>query len=98
MSFEVEENGVCEACGVSGEMGFIIKEGDDVAEVTVIADSKDAREQELNKYIDLAKQISKEIEFETSENEANSELTARIKFEVSAEKLIFELKSRSISR
>ncbi len=98
MSFEVEESTVCEACGVSGEMGFIIKEGDDVAEVTVIADSKEAREQELGKYLDLANQVSKEIEFETSENEEANSLTARIKFEVSAEKLIFELKSRSISR
>ena len=98
MSIEQEAQ-VCEACGCAGEMGFIIKEGDDVAEVTIFAQGKALLEAELQKYIELAKQVSAEVEYEVSEiTEDSTELSARFKFEVSAEKLIFELKSRSLSR
>ncbi|UPQ89645.1 YfcZ/YiiS family protein [Vibrio sinaloensis] len=94
-----EQEQVCEACGCAGEMGFIIKEGDDVAEVTIFAQGKALLESELAKYIDLAKQVCANVEYETSSIEEHSEqLTARFKFEVSAEKLIFELKTRSLAR
>ena len=93
------ENEVCEACGVAGEMGFIIKEGDEVAEVTVIADSQALLQQELDKYIQLAKEVCTNVEHEVLSMADNAqELHARFKFEVSAEKLIFELKSRSLAR
>ncbi|NUW69584.1 YfcZ/YiiS family protein [Vibrio coralliilyticus] len=99
MSTEREQADVCEACGCAGEMGFIIKEGDDVAEVTIFAQGKALLEAELNKYIDLAKQVCEGVEYEMSSIEEDSrELTARFKFEVSAEKLIFELKTRSLAR
>ena len=99
MSTEREQADVCEACGCAGEMGFIIKEGDDVAEVTIFAQGKALLEAELNKYIDLAKQVCEGVEYEMSSiEEGSSELTARFKFEVSAEKLIFELKTRSLAR
>jgi len=97
MSTEPEQ--VCEACGCAGEMGFIIKEGDDVAEVSIFAEGKTLLEAELNKYVDLAKQVCAAVEYEVSPiDEDSSELTARFKFEVSAEKLIFELKTRSLAR
>ncbi|TOO84819.1 hypothetical protein CGH27_27575, partial [Vibrio parahaemolyticus] len=39
------------------------------------------------------------VEYNVSElTEESKELTARFKFEVSAEKLIFELKTRSLAR
>ncbi|CAM2856577.1 YfcZ/YiiS family protein [Vibrio neptunius] len=99
MSTQQEQADVCEACGCAGEMGFIIKEGDDVAEVTIFAQGKALLEAELNKYIDLAKQVCEGVEYEMSSiEEDSSELTARFKFEVSAEKLIFELKTRSLAR
>lgn len=41
MSIEHEQTQVCEACGCAGEIGFIIKEGDDVADVTIYAGSKE---------------------------------------------------------
>lgn len=94
-----EQQDVCEACGCAGEMGFIIKEGDDVAEVTIYANGKALLEAELAKYVELAKQVSANSEYETSSiTEDSNELTARFKFEVSAEKLIFELKTRSLAR
>ncbi|MCG9595490.1 YfcZ/YiiS family protein [Vibrio sp. Isolate25] len=99
MSTELEQADVCEACGCAGEMGFIIKEGDDVAEVTIFSEGKALLEAELNKYIELAKQVSENVEYEvTAIEETSKELTARFKFEVSAEKLIFELKTRSLTR
>ncbi|CAH8189519.1 MULTISPECIES: YfcZ/YiiS family protein [Vibrio] len=90
---------VCEACGCAGEIGFIIKEGDEVAEVMVMAPNKIQLEAEFEKYLALAQQVSSNVEYEASPIEENStELHARFKFEVSAEKLIFELKSRSLAR
>jgi uncharacterized protein YfcZ (UPF0381/DUF406 family) len=90
---------VCEACGCAGEIGFIIKEGDEVAEVTVIANDQALQDAELAKYIAMAKQVCANVEYEVTPREANAtELHAKFKFEVSAEKLIFELKSRSLAR
>ena len=89
----------CDACGVSAEMGFIIKEGDDVAEVHVYANGKSALEAELNNYLSLAKEVNANFKHEvTPVTDDSQELTARIQFECSAEKLIFELKSRSLTR
>ncbi len=54
MSQDVGNNDVCEACGCAGEIGFIIKEGDEVAEVTVYGSSKALIETEFAKYVELA--------------------------------------------
>jgi uncharacterized protein YfcZ (UPF0381/DUF406 family) len=99
MNNEEQEFQPCDACGVSAEVGFIIKEGDDVAEVSIFAQSKVALENEFNNYLALAKEVNDNFEYQTSElTEESTELTARIKFECSAEKLIFELKSRSLAK
>ncbi len=93
------ENEICEACGTFGEIGYIIKEGDDVAEVTVLAHGAAALQAELDKYIALAKQVCADVKYETTPiTDDAQELHARFQFEVSAEKLIFELKSRSLVR
>ncbi|MFA0415417.1 DUF406 family protein [Vibrio renipiscarius] len=98
MSNELEAQ-VCEACGCAGEMGFFITEGDDIAEVTIFSQDHSLLEVELAKYVELAKQVNAAVEYEATEVNADStELTARFKFEVSAEKLIFELKTRSLTR
>ncbi|GEA50764.1 hypothetical protein VIN01S_15680 [Vibrio inusitatus NBRC 102082] len=99
MSKLIKEPEVCEACGVAGEMGFIINEGDEVSEISLFAASKEALEAEFAKYLELAKNVNSAVEheFEIEEKE-QFELHAKLKFEVSAEKLIFDLKSRSISR
>ncbi|MFH4783099.1 YfcZ/YiiS family protein [Vibrio diabolicus] len=99
MSVELEKNQVCEACGCAGEIGFIIKEGDEVADVTVFAQTKTELESELQKYIELAKSVCADVEYNVSKiTEESNQATARFKFEVSAEKLIFELKTRSLAR
>lgn len=99
MTNEEQEYQPCDACGVSAEMGFIIKEGDDVAEVKVFANGKKALETELNNYLLLAKEVNANFKHDVTElTETSQELTARIQFECSAEKLIFELKSRSLAK
>ena len=91
------EDEICEACGCSAEMGFIIKEGDDVAEVSLFGEEKTQLEAKFESYIALAKDVNSKVEYEiTPMADDAKELHARFKFEVSAEKLIFELKSRSL--
>ncbi|CAM3746252.1 hypothetical protein VA7868_03360 [Vibrio aerogenes CECT 7868] len=91
------ENDVCEACGTFGEIGYIIKEGDNVADVKIMGGTNEALQSELDKYIELAKQVCANVKYEADPiNEETQELTARFEFEVSAEKIIFELKSRSL--
>ncbi|WP_086984321.1 DUF406 family protein [Vibrio aphrogenes] len=97
--YEVAENQVCEACGCSAEMGFIIKEGDDVAEVTIFAQGKEVLLSQLNPYLQLAERVNPAYKHEIEDiADDATQLTARIQFECSAEKLIFELQSRSLNR
>ncbi|PSW20616.1 DUF406 domain-containing protein [Photobacterium sanctipauli] len=99
MANEDLEYQTCEACGVSAEMGFVIGEGDDVAEVKIFGSNKADLESELANYLALAKEVCANYEHEVNPlTDDSTELTARIKFECSAEKLIFELKSRSLMR
>lgn len=98
MSSEVEQNVPCDACGCSAEMGFIIKEGDDVAEVSIFADNKAQLETEFTNYLALAKEVCDSVEHSTKISEDEKELHARLKFSCSAEKLIYELKTRSLRR
>ncbi|MCD9473951.1 hypothetical protein CTM93_08535 [Photobacterium phosphoreum] len=99
MTTENQEYQPCDACGVSAEMGFMIKENDDIADVQIFAKGKTALELELANYLALAKQVNANFKVETTPvDETSTELTARIQFECSAEKLIFELKSRSLAK
>ena len=99
MNKTTEKAEVCEACGCAGEMGFIIKEGDDIAEVVIHAEHKKALETELEKYVALAFEVSKEVQYQVSPvTEDATQLTVKFQFGVSAEKLIFELKTRSLAQ
>lgn len=95
-----EENQVCDACGVTAEMGYIILEGDDVAEISIFAQDKSVALAEFQQYLHLAKQVNKNVVHDLDENTAFSlnPLTVKLKFECSAEKLIFELRSRSLAK
>ncbi|WP_375320557.1 YfcZ/YiiS family protein [Aliivibrio logei] len=98
MTSEVEQNVPCDACGCSAEMGFVIKEGDDVAEVSIFAENKAQLETEFANYLSLAKEVCNEVEHSIKLSEDEKELHARLKFSCSAEKLIYELKTRSLTR
>ncbi|WGV97889.1 DUF406 family protein [Vibrio sp. YMD68] len=99
MSIDKFNNEVCEACGSAGEIGFIIKEGDDVSEVTIYSNDASQLKVELDKYLALAKEVCAKVEYEISDiTDTSKEAVVRFQFEVSAEKLIFELKTRSLRR
>ncbi|AMG29086.1 DUF406 domain-containing protein [Grimontia hollisae] len=93
-----EDYQVCDACGVTAEVGFIIGEGDEVAEVEIFAEDKASAVAEFQRYLDLAKQVNENVIHDLNENAELSlnPLTVKLKFECSAEKLIFELRSRSL--
>ncbi|KXF82968.1 DUF406 family protein [Enterovibrio coralii] len=95
-----EEYQVCDACGVTAEMGFVISEGDDVAEVSIFASDKDAAIAEFKNYLALAKEVNENVLHDLNEcaDVSFDPLTVRLKFECSAEKLIFELRSRSLAK
>lgn len=94
------ESQVCEACGVTAEMGYMIAEGDDVAEVVIYAQDKDSALTEFNAYLSIAKETNENVVHDLDMNSDFSldPLTVKLKFECSAEKLIFELKSRSLAK
>ncbi len=95
-----EEYQVCDACGVTAEMGYVISEGDDVAEVQIFAQSNEEASKEFERYLSLAKTVNPNVmhDFGQAEEVFDSQVMVKLKFECSAEKLIFELKSRSIAR
>lgn len=99
MKNEIEENAACDACGYSAEVGFIIKEGDHVAEVSLFANNKAQLEDEFAKYVALAKEVYSDVNIEIEPmNDDSKELHARLAFSCSAEKLIYDLKTRTLTR
>ncbi len=97
MASDIEEKQTFEACGCSAEMGFIIKEGDDTANVSLFGNDFSQLEANMNKYIHLATNISNQVIYETKKIENKCGLQAKFQFTCSAEKLIFELKTRSLA-
>lgn len=98
MSNTCDIHDACMTCGATTEIGFVIKEGDDVADVNITATTAAACQAEWQNYLDLAKSVNDKVEFEISPQSNDSELHARLRFDCSAEKLIFELKSRSLAK
>jgi len=89
---------VCDACGVSGQMGYIIAEDDVTSTVKIKAVNGEAIKARFQKYLDVAKNVATEFTYETTPiNADTTEMTAQIKFDVSAEKIIFELQTRSLN-
>ncbi|ORT50950.1 hypothetical protein ST37_06015 [Vibrio sp. qd031] len=99
MTEQYQDAELCEACGCSAEVGFMIKEGDEVSQVSLFSGSAETLKAEFDKYLALAKSINQNVQFEASNIDADTtEMHVNFKFEVTAEKLIFDLKSRTLSR
>lgn len=92
-----KEDSICESCGNVGEIGYIIGQGDEIAEILIVGDEKFA-ELRLNDYLDIAKTINKDFKYNKSYNTETNTLVVNVEFEVSAEKLIFELKTRHLNK
>ncbi|MEI8592690.1 DUF406 family protein [Photobacterium sp. Hal280] len=87
----------CEACGVAAEIGFLIREGDDVSTLSFHGSGKDAIEAEFAPYLALARSVNNQVQCQTRYSDDETAMTASLQFECSAEKLIFDLKSRSLA-
>ena len=88
----------CEACGCVAEVGTIINEGDDVLHLTLSAANEADAKALLVRYEALARQISAEVQVTTvSRNVAELvELDVTLLFGCTAEKLIFEMRARTL--
>lgn len=94
---DIADNTVCEACGCAGEIGYLIKEGDHVADVFIEGLDKVALDGLLNQYKIMALDVNPKVE-ETIVSQDSNKTHVQYSFEVSAEKLIFELKTRALNR
>lgn len=95
---KVELNETCDSCGCFAEIGTVIGEGDDVMDLTIDAGSEPEAMAKFAAYEALAKQVSAEVEVQQqlSAQAEGVQLTARLQFSCTAEKLIFEMRARAI--
>ena len=95
---KVELNETCDSCGCFAEIGTIIGEGDDVMELVIEAAAEADARAKLAAYEALAKQVTAEavIDSELFLFVDGVILKARLQFTCTAEKLIFEMRARSI--
>lgn len=98
MSVKDEVLETCDSCGSMAEIGTIIGEGDDVMELVIEAAAEADARAKLASYETLAKQISAEAQChsELSQSADGVILKARLQFTCTAEKLIFEMRARSL--
>lgn len=87
------ENEVCEACGTFVELGSVIAEDDTVLVLPFTGPDKASVEALADKYIDAAKQRFETVEASVDYQEEAGQVTGKVtlKFECTAEKLIFEM-------
>lgn len=98
MSAKDEVLETCDSCGSMAEIGTIIGEGDDVMELVIEAAAEADARAKLAGYEALAKQVSAEAEChsELTQGADGVILKARLQFTCTAEKLIFEMRARSL--
>ncbi|MDP5252658.1 MULTISPECIES: DUF406 family protein [unclassified Vibrio] len=90
-----ECNNVCEACGCAGEIGYIIREGDESVSVNLESATQMALNDKIEVYRQLAQSINSEVGINIDLSTTyNNKATLHFVFPVSVEKLIFELKIR----
>ena len=95
---KVELNETCDSCGCFAEIGTIIGEGDDVMELVIEAAAEADARATPAAYEALAQQVTAEavIDSELTQGADGVILKARLQFTCTAEKLIFEMRARSI--
>nr|WP_050717834.1 YfcZ/YiiS family protein [Aeromonas tecta] len=88
----------CDSCGSMAEIGTIIGEGDELMELVIEAATEADARAKLAAYEALAKQVTAEanVSSELSQGPDGVILKARLQFTCTAEKLIFELRARSL--
>lgn len=88
----------CAECGATAEIGTVIRAGDVLCEGRIDADSPENAQQKADKLRKIALDACEnaKIEISAADGGDGSKLTYRIEFEYSAEKIIFEMKARSV--
>lgn len=97
-SVEEHVQETCDACGCFAEIGTIIDAGDDAVTLAVEADSQEAAEAKVARYVELARSIYADVKVELAArtNDADHVIDCRLVFSCTAEKLIFEMRARAI--
>ncbi len=98
MAEEQRMQETCEACGCVAEVGTIIGEGDEILHFTVAAANEADAKARVAPFEALAKEICGEVKVATvSRNVGETvELDVSLQFTCTAEKLIFEMRSRAL--
>ena len=98
MSVNERVQETCDSCGSMAEIGTIIGEGDELMELVIEAATEADARAKLAAYEALAKQVTAEasVSSELSQGAEGVILEARLQFTCTAEKLIFELRARSV--
>lgn len=99
MSVEDKVQETCEACGCFAEIGTIIGEGDDLLTLDIAAVDEAAARAKLAEYQALAKEVYSDVQIgETLTKSADGvSLSVSLQFSCTAEKLIFEMRARSLA-
>ena len=98
MSVQEQVQETCEACGCVAEIGTIINEGDDTVKLSVEAENEASALARLEQFTALAREICDEVAVahETLTVAAGVQVNASLTFSCTAEKIIFEMRSRAI--
>lgn len=88
----------CEACGCYAEIGTVINEGDDAVLMPIEGDNEADARARLTQYEALAKEVCADVQVssELAPQAAGVVLNTVFKFTCTAEKLIFELRARTL--
>lgn len=98
MSVKEQVQDSCDSCGSMAEIGTIIGEGDELMELVIEAATEADARAKLAAYEALARQVTAEAECssELSQGANGVILKVRLQFTCTAEKLIFEMRARSL--
>ncbi|WP_108652700.1 DUF406 family protein [Dongshaea marina] len=98
MSVENKVQETCDACGAFAEIGTVIGEGDDILELSLSGDNEQQLKEQFAKCVALAKEIYADAKVEQSISSENGTVTlkGKIQFGCTAEKMIFEMRARSL--
>ncbi len=98
MTIKEQVQEACESCGSYAEVGTIIGEGDETVLVPIEGDSEAEAGARLARFEALAREVCPELKLATElEKQADGVvLNAWFEFTCTAERLIFEMRARSL--
>lgn len=86
----------CTECGAQAEIGTVIKGGDEVFKGSIESEDKDKTQEIYQKCLSLAKSISEELIVDEQTENDGKKINYLFKFSCTVEKMIYEMRVRSI--